>query len=142
MPGRSVAAARTFRRNWSGVKFKRHSDSAWKQKARRGFHILSRLSRLTGPDDARVTKAAVAILNAQGVERAALERWFTGEGDVRTDPAVGGEILRFVQAHGTKRVVATDRVIGCPHQEGGRLPRRKGLSALPVLGAPQSLDRR
>jgi len=58
------------------------------------------------------------MLNAQGAEPAARERRFTGEGDVRKDAAVGGEILRFVQAHGAKPVVATDRIIGCPHEEG------------------------
>jgi len=44
-----------------------------------------------GPDDKRASKAAVAILNAQGAEPTALERWFTDECDVRTDPAVGSE---------------------------------------------------
>ena len=34
-------------------------------------------------------------------------------------------MLRFVQGHGTKRVVATDRIIGCPHEEGVDYPEGK-----------------
>ena len=54
--------------------------------------------------------------------RAALERLFAEEGDVRTDPAVGGNILRFVVEQGAKTVVMTDRIIGCPHEEGVDYP--------------------
>jgi len=125
MPGRYVAAARTFRRNWSGVKFKRPSDSPGNKKARRGFYGFY------GDDVTRAPKAAVAMLSARGAEPAARERWFTGEGDVRTDAAVGGEILRFVQAHGAKPVVATDRIIGCPHEEGVADPEGKACPHCP-----------
>jgi len=80
--------------------------------------IRSRPIAFYGPDDKRASKAAVAILNAQGAEPTALERWFAEEGDVRTDPAVGSDILQFVRDHGAKSVVMTDRIIGCPHEEG------------------------
>jgi hypothetical protein len=71
-----------------------------------------------GPDDKRASKVAVGIVNADGAEPAALERWFSEEGDVRIDAAVGSDILRFVRDHGVKSVVMTDRIIGCPNEEG------------------------
>jgi hypothetical protein len=101
------------------VRFKRHSDSPLKKKVRRGFrgYPIATIA-FYGPDNKRASKVAVAILNTQDAEPAALERWFAEEDDVRTDPAVGAEILRFVQDHRAKSVVMTDRIIGCPHEEG------------------------
>jgi hypothetical protein len=71
-----------------------------------------------GPDDTRASKAAVAIVNAEGADPSALQRWFAEGGDVRTDPAIATEILQFVRDHGAKSIIATDRIIGCPHEEG------------------------
>ena len=47
-----------------------------------------------------------------------MKRWFSDVGDTRTDPAISLEILRFVQDHGVLSVAMTDRIIGCPHEEG------------------------
>lgn len=101
------------------MRFKRYSDSPLKKKARRGFrgYPLATIA-FYGPDDQRASKAAVAILNAEGAEPTNLKRWFVEEGDIRKDPAVGIEIARFVQNHKAKSVVMTDRIIGCPHEEG------------------------
>jgi len=101
------------------VRFKRKSDSPLKKKARRGFHGYPVATiAFYGPDDKRASKVAVGILHAVDAEPAALERWFAEEGDVRTDPAIGANILRFVQDHGAKSVLMTDGIIGCPHEEG------------------------
>ena len=106
------------------MKLKHRSDSPLRQKARRGFrgYPVATIA-FYGPDDAHASKAVVAIMNAEGADPAVLERLFAEEGgDVRTDPAVGGNILRFVLAHGAKTVVMTDRIIGCPHEEGVDYP--------------------
>jgi len=105
------------------VRFKRHSDSPLKKKARRGFrgYPVATIA-FYGPDDKRASKAAVGIVTAPDAEPVALERWFTEDGDVRTDPIVAGEILQFVRVHGARSVVMTDRIIGCPHEEGVDYP--------------------
>lgn len=54
----------------------------------------------------------------EGAEPHALERWFSEDTDVRTDPTIGDEILKFTEAHEVKSVVMADRIIGCPHEEG------------------------
>jgi len=114
------------------VRFKRYSDSPLKKKARRGFrgYPIATIA-FYGPDDKRASKVAVAILNAQGAEPTALERWFAEEGDVRADPAVGSDILRFVRDHGAKSVVMTDRIIGCPHEEGVDFPEGQSCPQCP-----------
>jgi hypothetical protein len=37
---------------------------------------------------------------------------------VRNDPRIAEEMLEFMARHGVLSVAMTDRIIGCPHQEG------------------------
>jgi len=52
----------------------------------------------------------------------ALNRWFSNNQDVRSDPIISSEILKFINDHGAKSVVATGGIIGCPHEEGVDYP--------------------
>ena len=99
------------------MKFKRQSPL--KKKARRGFRGYPVATvPFYGPTDRRATKVAVGIVVAEGAELAALERWLSDDTDVRTDSAVGHEILEFIETHGVRSVVMANRIIGCPHEEG------------------------
>ena len=72
-----------------------------------------------GPTDKLATKVAVSVILNEDKEPDFLERWFSdGELDVRNDPAVGEQVLAFLQAHAPRSTVVTDRIIGCPHEEG------------------------
>jgi hypothetical protein len=86
---------------------------------------------LYGPDDTRATKAAVGIVAAEDAEPEALERWFSEERDVRSNPAIQSDILRFIQSHGARTVVMTDRIIGCPHEEGVDYPEGQACPRCP-----------
>ena len=70
-----------------------------------------------GPDNKRASKVAVGIVAGQDQEPVALERWYSDVSDVRNDKQIQAEILEFLNAHNPKSVVATDRIIGCPHEE-------------------------
>src|SRR3954447_1306321 len=70
----------------------------------------------------RASKVAVAILTEEGADPQTLERWFSEDRDVRSDPKVGREILDLLRLHGVKSVVMTDRIIGCPHEQGADYP--------------------
>lgn len=100
------------------MRIKRHPDSPLQKKVRRGFrgYPIATIA-FYGPDDTRASKVAVGIVAAQDAEPVALHRWFAEDGDVRKNPAVAGEILQFLGVHGTKSVVMSDRIIGCPHEE-------------------------
>ena len=112
-----------FAGNWCSVRIKRRSDSRLKKKARRGFRGFPVATiAFYGPDDTHASKVAVGIVAEQDAEPIALERWFAEDGDVRTDPVVAGEILQFLGVHGAKSVIMTDRLIGCPHEEGVDYP--------------------
>ncbi len=105
------------------MKFKRRSQSPLKKKARRGFRGYPVATvAFYGPDDTRATKVAVGIVATEGAEPGPLERWFAEDSDVRANPVIGREILDFIQRHGVKSVVMTDRIIGCPHEEGVDYP--------------------
>ena len=119
------------------VRFKRYSDSPLKKKTRRGFrgYPIATIA-FYGPDDKRASKVAVAIVNAEGTEPGALQRWFAEEGEVRADPAIASEILHFVRDHGAKSVVTTDRIIGCPHEEGIDYPEGQVCPQCPFWAHP------
>jgi len=105
------------------VKIKGRSQKPLEKKARRGFRGYPVATvAFYGPDNTRATKVAVGIVPGEGAEPEEMERWFAQEGDVRTDPEIAREILEFIERHSAKSVVMTDRIIGCPHQEGVDYP--------------------
>ena len=75
-----------------------------------------------GPDDKRASKVAVGILEEEDGAVTAMERWFSDDGDVRADDSILQAILEFIKDHGVNSVVMTDRIIGCPHEEGKDYP--------------------
>jgi hypothetical protein len=57
--------------------------------ARRGFHGYPIATvAFYGPDDQQATKVAAGILPAEGAEAAHLQRWFSEQADVRSDPDI------------------------------------------------------
>jgi hypothetical protein len=55
---------------------------------------------------------------SEDVEAEVLRTWIVDSGDVRIDPRIAREILELLETHGARSVAMTDRIIGCPHQEG------------------------
>jgi hypothetical protein len=101
------------------MKIKRRLDSPLKRMARHGFRGYPVATvAFYGPDDDLASKVAVGIAEYEGAEVSTLERWFAKEQDVRTDPVIAGEILKFIQDHGVRSVIMTKTIIGCPHEEG------------------------
>jgi hypothetical protein len=105
------------------MKLKRRSDSPLKKRVRRGFRGYPVATvAFYGLDDGRASKVAVAIVTKEDADPDTLERWFAEDGDVRADPVVAHEILEFIQHHEAKSVVMTDRIIGCPQEQGVDYP--------------------
>jgi hypothetical protein len=90
-----------------------------KKKAKRGFSGYP-LATITyyGPDDRRASKVSVGIFLQEGGDVDVLERWFNEAADIRMDAQVNEQILTFLRQYGAKSVVAPDRILGCPHEEG------------------------
>ena len=76
-----------------------------------------------GPNDQLATKVVVSVILTESNEPDFLKRWFSeGELDVRHDPAIGEQILTFLSPYALRSTVVTDRIIGCPHEEGTDYP--------------------
>jgi hypothetical protein len=75
-----------------------------------------------GPDDKRASKMVVAILRNADAELGPFRKWMSGTTDVRADERIGKEVEAFLKEHHVKQVVTTDRIIGCPHEEGEDYP--------------------
>ena len=71
-----------------------------------------------GPNLSRATKVAVGIVPSENADVTEVRDWHVENADVRDSPAVIEEILEFLSEHGVLTVMMTDRIIGCPHQEG------------------------
>jgi len=90
------------------------------KQARRGFHGYPVATiAYYGPDDRRASKVVAGILLSEKDKEAVhLERWFSETGDVRQDLLINQQIVEFIEQHKPKSVAITDRIIGCPHEEG------------------------
>lgn len=89
------------------------------KKARRGFRGYPVATvAFYGPDDRCASKVAVGIMVSEGDEPAEMRRWMSDDRDVRNDPAISEAILGFVDDFDVRTVAMTDRIIGCPHEEG------------------------
>jgi hypothetical protein len=89
------------------------------KKAQRGFRGYPVATvAFYGPDDRRASKVAVGITLGEGDEPVEMRRWTSDDRDVRNDSAIAGAILEFIGAFDVKTVAMTDRIIGCPHEEG------------------------
>jgi hypothetical protein len=93
------------------------------KRARRGFRGYPVATvAFYGPNDQQATKVAVGIVRGESVEADPLERWFSEQSDVRSDPDIAGQIAAFIETHAVKSVALADRIIGCPHEEGVDYP--------------------
>src|SRR5919106_6025239 len=100
-----------------------HPAKRLAKKAHRGFrgYPVATIA-FYGPDDSRASKVAVGIVCRDNADPDDLNRWFSESGDVRYDQTIGAEIVAFIENHQVKSVVMTDRIIGCPHEEGVDYP--------------------
>jgi hypothetical protein len=86
------------------------------KKGFRGYPVAT--VALYGPDSTVATKLTVGIVPTENAEVNDLRRWFSEVSDIRNDIEVAEQVLAFITDTGARSVVMTDRVIGCPHEEG------------------------
>jgi hypothetical protein len=105
---------------------------ALRKKAGRGFAGYPAATvAFYGPDATTATKVAVGIVVDADHGATHLRRWHSSGGDIRADHAVFEEVLEFIRAHGARSVALSDRIIGCPHEEGVDYPEEEPCPACP-----------
>ena len=96
-----------------------HKTNPLQKKARKGFRGYPVATvAYYGPDNKTALKVSVGIILEEGTEPTYMERWILGQGDVRMDPIINKQIMEFISKYPVRSVVITDRIIGCPHEEG------------------------
>ena len=114
------------------MRIRKRSSSPLRKKARKGFRGYPVATvAFYGPTADVATKVAVGIVLSEGAEPEVLERWHSEDTDVRFDPVIGGQIVDFIGGHGVKSVAMTDRLIGCPHEEGIDYPEGQACPECP-----------
>ena len=99
------------------------------RKGHRGYPVAT--VAFYGPDGTRASKVAVGIIPAEDAEASELKTWSSETSDVRRDAHIGEEILGFIRENGAATAVMTDRLIGCPHEEGIDYPEGSVCPACP-----------
>ncbi len=114
------------------MSLKERFTKALRKKAGRGFtgYPVATVA-FYGPDDKAATKVAVGIVLAENQEPTLLKRWFSERGDVRSNHEVNEQIVKFIREHNVQSVAMTDRIIGCPHEEGVDYPEHSGCPQCP-----------
>jgi len=60
----------------------------------------------------------VSVIERPGQRDPSMRVWTTTAADVRHDRQISAEVAKFLQEHDIQETVASDRIIGCPHEEG------------------------
>jgi len=103
----------------SSMSIRHRITNPLKKKANKGFRGYPVATvAYYGPDDKTASKVSVGIILAEGSEPAYMERWRLEQGDVRIDLEINKQIMEFIGKYPVRSVVITDRIIGCPHEEG------------------------
>jgi hypothetical protein len=103
----------------SSMSIRHRITNPLKKKANKGFRGYPVATvAYYGPDDKIASKVSVGIILEEGSEPAYMERWRLEQGDVRIDRAINKQIMESIGKYPIRSVVITDRIIGCPHEEG------------------------
>ena len=71
-----------------------------------------------GPDNKKATKVAVGIIQKENdTEPITMEKWFS-DTEIRTNLKILNEIKSFISKSKVRSVVVTNKILGCPHEEG------------------------
>jgi hypothetical protein len=85
-----------------------------------------------GPDNTSATKLVVSVLERPGQRQPSTMRtWTTQAVDVRHDPTIAAGVADFLREYGVKHTVTSDRIMGCPHQEGIDYPMGRSCPRCP-----------
>ena len=85
-----------------------------------------------GPNRTLATKLVVSVLERLGQrDPTATRTWTTQAVDARHDPVIATAVASFVQQHDAKQTVTSDRIIGCPHEEGIDFPMGRTCARCP-----------
>ena len=114
----------SFKSQWHRDKLRKKAEKGF-----RGYPVAT--LAYYGPDDRRASKVVLGVVQAEGSEPEPMQKWYSESSDVRNDDSIMESISSFLRMHAVKSVVAVDRIIGCPHEEGIDYPEGGKCPACP-----------
>ena len=114
----------SFKNRWQREKLKKRINKGF-----RGYPAAT--IACYGPTNERASKLVVGIIQHEGAEPEPMKDWNSDDLDVRNDPEITADVLQFLSSHNAKSVVMTDRIIGCPHEEGIDYPEGESCPQCP-----------
>ncbi len=114
----------SFKAQWQREKLRKKAKKGF-----RGYPVAT--IAYYGADDTRASKVVVAVVQSEGADPDPMQKWFSESADVRNDEATLESIAAFLQGQTVKSVVAADRIIGCPYEEGIDYPEGEKCPACP-----------
>ncbi len=70
-----------------------------------------------GPDDTLATKATVGIVDDKN-NIIDFRRFYSEDIDARESCCVNQSIISFLKKYTLRKVLVSDKIVGCPHEEG------------------------
>ena len=105
--------------------------SSWRASAKASRYPLGTIATY-GPTSVLATTLVASVLQKEkDREPSATRIWMRQAVDVRHDQTVAADVARFLQEHGVKESVTSDRIIGCPHEEGIDYPMGRSCPRCP-----------
>jgi hypothetical protein len=112
----ALGAFMSFKNRWQRDKLRKRTNKGF-----RGYPAAT--ISCYGPTDQRASKLVASIIQHEGAEPEPIRKWDSETLDVRTDPEITADVLRFLESNGAKSIAMADRIIGCPHEEGIDYPK-------------------
>lgn len=75
-----------------------------------------------GPTANHATKLVATVFAEPDSAPVAMRRWFVADGDIRDDSDAADGVAAFFRKHKTRRTIVSERIAGCPHEEGVDYP--------------------
>lgn len=83
-----------------------------------------------GPNNKRATKVVLGIITHEDAVPE-LYKWFSDAKDVRYDPGIQRAILSEIEEHSVVSVIMSEKLFGCPHEEGTDYPESEACPLCP-----------
>jgi hypothetical protein len=91
----ALGAFMSFKNSWQRDKLRKRINKGF-----RGYPAAT--ISCYGPTDQRASKLVAAIIQYEGAEPEPMKKWDSESLDVRTDPEIGADVLRFLESNGAK----------------------------------------
>lgn len=113
-------------------KQQRQREKLRRLRKKQGFHGYPVITvAFYGPNDQRASKVVASFVRREGDDIEIMKKWYCEADDARSNSRIKAEMLAFFAEKNAKSIVTTERIIGCPHEEGIDYPEGESCPECP-----------